>query len=212
MTRIGRIFFVSAGAIVAAVLFILPTNSAQAQTASCTSLTVGQTQNITAFSVCKKVTLNSVPAPSAGVAGICVPTGISAAVWQSFYDNPPPGVTIASCASCTGYSYGGYCYYHGDPNSKQTCNTICAGYGGCNLAGTRYIGSDDPGSTRCAAVLSGIHGTSITAGNMTSADYGCAAITYKGGWIALNYTNPATTCASIYAPDGEGNGRVCACN
>src|SRR3989344_3242542 len=51
----------------------------------------GPNQSITAFSNCKKVTNNS----ATGL-NVYVPTQ-SGAEWQSFYMNPPSGVTIGSC-------------------------------------------------------------------------------------------------------------------
>jgi hypothetical protein len=195
-------------AALAVVSLLIFAGVANAQTASCTSLTIGQSQDITAFSVCKKVTLNSVPPPSAGVAGICVPTNIDAAQWASFYNNPPTGVTIADCSGgCTGYSYGGYCYYHSGDLSTNSCDTTCASYGGCNAAGTRYIGSDDSSGSRCGAVATALAGTSLSAAASTGADPGCGMNTFKGGWIVYNYYTPTTTCASTAS-----SGRICACN
>ena len=60
----------------------------------------GTNQTITAHSTCQKVTNNSSTNLS-----VYVPTQTSAE-WQSFRDNPPSGVTLASC-SCTTPSYTG---------------------------------------------------------------------------------------------------------
>lgn len=183
-------------------------NGAHAQTASCTTLTIGQTQDITAFSVCRRVTLNSVPAPATGVDSICVPTNITAAEWQSFYDNPPAGVTIGSCnTGCTGYMYNGYCYHWAGDTVAASCDTVCASYGGCNAAGTRFIGSDEPGSTRCSAVATHFAGVSVTATAVSSGFTGCLMNTFKGGYVANNVHQASTTCA-----DTTSSGRFCACN
>lgn len=180
--------------------------SATAQTASCTSLTVGQTQDITAFSVCRKVTLNSVPSPGTGVAGICVPTNTTAAEWASFYNNPPAGVTVAACGpTCTGYAYNGFCYF-ANTAAAQSCDTTCASYGGCSAAGTRYIGSDDSSAARCSAVTTALSGTPITATGGTGSTDGCYLQNYKGGWVSGNMYAPSTLCSS-----GTNTGRVCAC-
>lgn len=177
-----------------------------AQSPSCTTLALGQTQDITAFSVCKRVTLASVPGPDA--VSICVPTNIDAAQWASFYNNPPPGVTIAACSSgCAGYSYAGYCYYHAGDLSPNSCNAVCAGYGGCNAAGTRYAGSDDSSGARCSAVATGITATSIGAVPTASSAAGCQMNIYKGGWLAFVHYTITTTCA-----DASATGRICACN
>ena len=195
----------------AIVLMIVTVSVASAQTGSCTSLSVGQTQDITAFSVCKRVTLNSVPSPATGVAGICVPTAISAAVWQSFYDNPPPGVTIAACASsCTQpgeYLYNGYCYRWAGDSVSASCDTVCAATGGCNLAGVQFIGSDDSSSSRCSAVASVFSGTATTASGVSTGRTGCILNSLKGGWMANNFYQATTTCS-----DTTSTGRICACN
>lgn len=188
-----------------AIFFSIPTAPAQAQSASCTSLTVGAVQNITAHGVCRRVTLNSVPA--AGAASICVPTNTTAAEWASFYNNPPAGVSIAACAaSCPsgGYYYQGYCYYANTANT-ESCDTTCAAYGGCFAGGGRFIGSDDSGSSRCSAVATALSGTPVSANPTTGTQAGCSISSLKGGWIATNSYSPATTCAA------SATGRACAC-
>lgn len=183
----------------------LLSTSGSAQTASCTSVSVGATQNITAHSVCRRVTLNSVPA--AGAASICVPTNTTAAEWASFYNNPPPGVTIAACAaSCPsgGYYYQGYCYY-ANTAAAQSCDTTCAAYGACFAGGVRFIGSDDSGSSRCTAVATAVVGSPVSASPTTGIASGCSASNFKGGWIGTNSYSPLTTCAA------SNTGRMCAC-
>ncbi len=197
------------------VLIVAFATDARAQAASCTSLSVGETQNITAHGVCRRVTLNSVPAPSAGVAGICVPTRTTAAEWASFYNNPPPGVTIAACAStCSGgYQYAGYCYRWNGGNIAS-CDADCASYGGCNAIGTRYVGSDDGSGSRCSVVGSPLMGGSYTATPVNfysgSGDEGVGCytgISYKGGFsLSVWVAPPTTTCSAL------GGGRICACN
>lgn len=195
----------------AAALFALvaPT-SAFAQSPSCTAVAVGATQEITAFGVCKKITLDNVPSPSSGVAGICAPTNIDAAQWASFYNNPPPGVTVAECGggSCPspGFSYGGYCYYWQSDGDPLSCQDFCPNYGSCIEAGTRHIGSDDPSGARCATVATALAGTSVSVFADPSGAHGCGKTYIKGGWFGYNYFSPATTCAQ-----GGIVGRICAC-
>jgi hypothetical protein len=187
-----------------AMLVAFAPGGAFAQSASCTSLSIGQSQDINAFGVCKKVTLNSVPAPSAGVAGICVHTTGSAAEWASFYNNPPPGVTIASCATpCTGYLYGPYCYH--PSGQSQSCDAACAGQGGCNLAGTQAVSYGGCGTL----VANWFH----VDGNWIQGSYepeGCSFSQTGGGdgilWTVSN--SSAVTCGAATG----GRWRICACN
>lgn len=58
----------------------------------------GGYQSITAYSVCRKVTNGS----GTGAA-LYVPTQ-TAAEWQSFRDNPPPGVTLGTCGGSISYT------------------------------------------------------------------------------------------------------------
>lgn len=64
-----------------------------------TTVNAGATQDITAFSVCKRVT-------NGAGASLYVPT-TSAGEWASFYNAPPTGVTAGLCVvSGTGYCWG----------------------------------------------------------------------------------------------------------
>lgn len=201
-----RSFFASVCLLFA--LALVP-HSSFAQADSCTAVAAGTNQNITAHGDCRNVAF----AGFSGLPSVCAPTNTTPAEWQSFYNNPPAGVTITLCGgTCTGYSYGGYCYHWTNPGSAQySCDTLCAGQGGCNLAGTRYIGSDDSSATRCSAVASALVGTSVTATAMDGSSgpwpAGCSNQTFKGGWMAGNYYLPTTTCASA-----DAFGRICACN
>jgi hypothetical protein len=154
----------------------------------------GANQNITAHAECRKVTNNS-----ATNATVYVPTQ-TAAEWQSFYTNPPAGVTVGSC--CAGVSVGGYCWYMG--SSGQSCTSVCATRGGYNAATRSYAGSEGT-DARCTAVLNalGKDGSPITRG-WTNYGIGCG---YYGRGI--RYAAPYTTTAGATAP---GRQRVCACN
>jgi hypothetical protein len=66
-----------------------------------TTINAGATQDITAFSVCKRVT-------NGASASLYVPTK-SAAEWSSFYDHPPSGVTVLNCPTGGKWVWGGWC-------------------------------------------------------------------------------------------------------
>jgi len=74
-------------------------------------------QSITAFSICKKVTNGS----GTGL-NVYVPTQ-SSAEWASFYNNPPAGVTIGSCATpitiATSQSNADLCTIAGNPTTPS---------------------------------------------------------------------------------------------
>ncbi|MBI1274136.1 MAG: hypothetical protein GC131_08670 [Alphaproteobacteria bacterium] len=76
-------------------LFVLLFSAAPAlaQSNSCTLVTTGTSQDITAFTTCKRVTNSS------GTT-VCAVSNVDSAQWASFYNNPPSGVTIGEC-SCT---------------------------------------------------------------------------------------------------------------
>lgn len=175
---------------------------AMAQTDACTLVSTGTYQDITAFSVCKRVT-------NASGVTVCAVSNVDAAQWQSFYDYPPGGVSIANCPSgCTGYSYNGYCYHWNSDGDSLSCDAFCPnfGSGSCNEAGTRHIGSDDTSNARCTAVAGGITGTSVGIFGNAGGDMGCVMSSYKSGYIGSNNYGSATTCAASAV------GRICACN
>lgn len=79
-------------ALLALVLEVLMTSATSAQTNACTMVANGASQDINVFSDCKKVTNN------AG-ATVCAISNVTAAQWQSFYNNPPAGVTVSACGA-----------------------------------------------------------------------------------------------------------------
>lgn len=107
-----------------------------------------------------------------------------------------------SCAvACGGITYGPYCYYIGA--AGQSCDTVCSAYGGCNLAGTQYVGS--AGTTpMCDAIVTSFIGhcgiSSFAGGSIgcLKATSGCGGIRWQG----------TTTCAGT---NGSSR-RICACN
>lgn len=117
------------------------------------------------------------------------------------------GVLSQSGASCTascsgGFSYGGYCFYYASA-TWESCDTVCASRGGCNLAGTQLIDQavDNAG---CRAVLDGLGVAVGWAYQIWAGPPGCTVISSVTKWGTS--TNPAT-CNS--APNGQ---RACACN
>lgn len=169
-----------------------------AQAADSYTVNNGATTDITEHAVCMRVTNNHASGQK-----IFVPTKTSPE-WASFYGSPPPGVTVVACpAACGGVSAGGYCWYLGTSNAS--CDTACASYGGCNLAGTRdYVGTG--GSfANCASVANGF-GSFISVGdNGGSAPMGC--FVRSGGVHRL--IGSTTNCSQ---GDIFGGQRVCACN
>lgn len=153
--------------------------------------------------VCKIVT-------NATGATIVTPS-LTTGEWQSFYNNPPSGVTIAACPpACAGYSYGGNCYYRG--TDGQSCTTVCASHGGCDTAATvNQIGS---GGTlaACDAVMEGIDGVArSTTDNTATVGNGCYSVTSCLGScneIGFRSTSVATTCGDSAAAAS----RICGCN
>lgn len=86
-------------ALLAIILAIALAGEADAQVDACTQVANGATSDITAFTVCKRVT-NATGLP------LCAVSQVDSTQWASFYNNPPGGVTIADCSSASG----GYCW------------------------------------------------------------------------------------------------------
>jgi hypothetical protein len=181
-----------------AIFLALATGAAHAQTNSCTLVSTGTFQDINVFSDCKRVTNNS------GTT-VCAVSQVDASQWQSFYNNPPSGVTIGSCpASCAGYSYGGYCYYVG--GSGNSCDTECAGRGGCNAAGVSSVGTND---TNCSAVGSALgYPTWGGPGLWGFGTIGCFVTNDGKGNLTTWRESTGGNCATPTAATT----RICACN
>lgn len=92
-----------------------------AQTDVCTMVATGTSQTINVFSDCKHVTNNS------GTT-VCAVSHANAAQWQSFYNNPPAGVTIGSCAVACSLPWGGS-ISHGQSTTAWNTSASC---GGCS--------------------------------------------------------------------------------
>lgn len=161
-----------------------------------TTIPNGQTVDINAHGVCKRVANNSGQSQY-------VPT-VSSGEWSSFYSTSHAGVTIIDCpAGCSGFSYGGYCWYAG--SAGQSCTTVCASHGGCSEAGVNLGGSD---GAICLVVVNAIFNTSYTYPGWPWADgglhYGCwkstvgAQAPYFGtGTCATSYGFAKRVCACI---------------
>jgi hypothetical protein len=121
--------------------------------------------------VCKNITNLS----GTGLSGYVPTTTI--AEWQSFYNNPPAGVSVAACpVACGGLSYGGYCYYAMSQSAGQSCTQYCATKSGCSVAGMNLVenslsvcttvlnGTLPPGNAYVAVLNQYYFGTPITLG------------------------------------------------
>jgi hypothetical protein len=151
-----------------------------------TTVNAGATQDITAHSVCKRVTNN------AGVS-VYVPT-TSAPEWASFYGAPPSTVSVSACPpTCGGFSLGGYCWYTGALG--QSCDTICSTRGGSTSGTINYVGSG--GSlANCVAVVQGLGLSALSPSDNNQAFYhqvGCARTSHgfvvRGISGTTNYTS-----------------------
>lgn len=183
--------------IIAALAAILLSTPAAAQTNACTLVSNATFQDINVFSDCKRVTNNS-------GATVCAVSNVDVSQWQSFYNNPPSGVTIGSCpATCAGYSYGGYCYYVGVIGAS--CDSTCSSRGGCNLAGLGLVGASDSHCTSISMAL----GAPNYGGELTSYGIGCSIYFYKSIYYGYRDVNGYACAASDL--DGFYN-RICACN
>jgi hypothetical protein len=139
------------------------------------------------------------------VAAIFATTSASAqmipfAFWNQ--DSTPP----AGCAG-GGTPYGGYCYYFG--GNFQSCDTVCAARGGCNLTGTSAYATN---VATCAELADAI-GEPYDLTNTNANGAGCYIRyhTIAGEpFTTLHRGSSATTCAAV--PSGTGTKhRLCAC-
>ena len=166
------------------VLVILFTVAAVLEASDSSTVNFTTNQSITAFSTCKKVTNGS----GTGL-NVYVPTQ-SDAEWQSFYTNPPSGVTIGSCgpaATTTIFLTSGSSWTV--PADWNPSNNSIHVIGGGASGGGRYGGG--------GGAYSRINNISLTAG---------ASITYAvGGTSGTTYFN-GTSCgtASVCAVGGSG--------
>lgn len=101
--------------------------------------------------------------------------------------------------SCGGFMDGGYCYVGGTVNG-QSCDTVCSARGGCNLNGTRRIGSGSAPAS-CLTVLDGLSLGTGSVGTVTGA-FGCSVAS-----TTRRRATSTTTCAATNASYR----RVCAC-
>lgn len=173
-----RLVFTFAAALFIA--FFAVATDVKAQTNSCTYVAVGTTQNITAFTQCRSVTVNSVPAPAAGVAGVCAPTNIDAGMWQSFYDNPPPGVTIGSCnVGCS---------------ANQTINWTISGKSCTALSGTALNHGDTRTVTDSAGTVTGTRNIQCNNGSYTQSGGTCVESCSANQTV--NWTISSVSCTA----------------
>lgn len=185
--------------LLACVVLILMTASAWASDG--TTVNAGATQDITAHSVCKRVTNN------AGVS-VYVPT-TSAAEWASFYGAPPSAVSVSACPpTCGGFSHGGYCWYLSAV--QQSCTTACASRGGTTVGTINYTGTS--GSlANCASVAQGLGVSYSNAIDFSTTNYtgvGCFSSISGGNLVRDVYL--ATNQDAILSWSGNAR-RICSC-
>lgn len=116
------------------------------------------------------------------------------------------GGSCEAGSSCGGggYSFDEYCYYYGAKG--QTCDTVCSSRGGCDLTGTRYIGSAGT-NARCIAVADALavpYTTTALLGLGGSNTGGCTFVEVSH---LVRYTK-TTTCGWSLSTAW----RLCACN
>lgn len=117
-------------------------------------------------------------------------------------DGPTENTQYVSCNTqpcCSGYAYGGYCYYKASAWT-DSCDTICASRGGCNLAGTQAANV----AGTCAAVAGGLGYTAVV-GGQTVTNMGCAIVSVYG----YPYTGAGADCGT--AGLASAWFRICAC-
>lgn len=179
--------------IMALAMFLI--GSGRGAAANISSVAAGQTMTIDAHGVCKKVTNNGGPRTM-------IPYG-SAGEWALFRNNKPGHISLADCPPpCGGRLIAGFCWYKGGPG--QSCNTVCASRGGCDLNGTRNYAGSGGSRANCQAITNAFGEGAYV--NQRGGDLGCSEYSPKGTlyWLA----GSATTCGSSV----ERNSRFCACN
>lgn len=172
----------------------------------------GTNQNITAFTTCKKVT-NS----SATSASVYVPTQTDPE-WQSFYTNPPTGVTIGSCVTDVVITPGAnrnLCTLAGNPTTAGDYRfTLAAGgvvYSGSTASPALTTGTCWPAGSTVTIVNNGtIYGMGGVGGNGgnggSGADYPTVG-TAGGNAISLSFAvSIDNTNGFIYGGGGGGGG------
>lgn len=129
-----------------------------------------------------------------------------------------PSTTPPASSGCPTYvSVGGYRWYQG--NAGDSCDTVCASRGGCNLEGTRDYAGSGGTNANCQAVFDAFynwcpqHPSPYIEYNfsdrsvVTISAYADGCSVYFGKTYALYRFTPATTCSSAHR-----SARFCACN
>ena len=170
--------------------------SAQCNVAGgCELISNGAYADITKHSQpCKRVTNNT-------GATIMVPHS-TAAEWSGsggFLSNVPTNVTVVNCPTCSGYSYGGYCYH---AVLSNTCNSVCASKGGVNASGMAYITTHASGRINCENTYNAL----FTPAGWTAVDEGSSFGCYNLSGKVLYRSSLGYNAGQTLA------GAVCACN
>lgn len=153
-----------AHALLLVLLALMMPSFAQAQTAACTNLVNGASQDITVGGACRKVTNNTGRT-------VCVPTG-NATSWNSYITRTISGMTIASCGPL------------------PSCTTQAITWGGGNC--TANAGSTSSGNTRnltdntapwagTASALCTSGSWSVQAGETCNRTCAAQTVTWGGG-------------------------------
>lgn len=178
----------------------------------------GATYRINEHSVCRRVANNH-----ASGSAIMVPTK-NATEWSSganaFINALPAGVTTSACPSCGGASscvpstatgcgpgaacIGGSCWHYGE--NGESCDTVCSGRGGCNLAATRDYAGSGGSAANCQAVLTGLGISGTVYDHVPAGVHPLGCFSVSG--VFYRVTNHVTTCEYALAS----RRRVCACN
>ncbi|MGE3769803.1 MAG: hypothetical protein AB7G06_02500 [Bdellovibrionales bacterium] len=185
-----------------ALLALMPPPISAQETDVCTPVAAGATVEVSAFMVCRRVTNNTAH-------GVCATTNIMSEEWSSFYDNPPGGIDVNPCVDqCTGGVMYNFACYRAGTALGESCDTVCASYGGCNLAGTRAIGDLDALGLDCTLVS--LQLGYVNLGLITDAANaaGCQIREFLGELLALRRGTATTTCSAAQANAY----RICACD
>lgn len=143
-------------------------------------ITSGQTLQLRVMSAAGSVEASSV----------LLNVGTSAAEWT---------VTTLNTA-CVGGSFNGFCWHAGA--SGASCDTTCAGFGGCDLNGTQNFAGSGGTNANCAAVLNFL---GLGSGGVSFGGPGNIGCFVQFGW---RFRDTSTTCAGSSASTR----RACACN
>lgn len=170
----------------------------------------GSYSTITEHSTCKRVTNNHASGQK-----IFVPTKTNAE-WQSFYNNPPPGVTAAACSACnlpwggtTGHGTSMTAYQASSVACGNSCVSESRSCSDGTLSGSYQYSSCSVGScASCNLPWGGSisHGQSVTAYAASSVPCGSSCSsqtrTCNNGSLSGSYQYSSCSVGSCCSPSG----------